>query len=359
MGFNPVSLPKGDSSTKMASVSTLVNHPYKPNKMPDLPSKIFKAHGKVKKRFLVDLAVKLRGLQKSSALHGKSGIVGIGIGEKVRNGRYTGEPSITFHVLRKVHSDEVAPEDRIPKEIDGIPTDVIAVGEGYPLASALPKQMQPGESLRNVRGTAGTLGCLVARGRDLCLLSNNHVIALSNAGTKRNASAGIDGDLIFYDVILTDGTTQEFPIGYLLDFPSIWFNQNENGLDCAIAVTDPAAVDPVNFGLGKIDPNPVSPFVGQSVQKFGRHGLSTGVVRFVEQTIDLNYGAQGVARFVGQMLIQSSDGGSFAGPGDSGSLVVDHSGNHPVGLLFGGFSGFSVATPIDAVLARLNASLVT
>ena len=68
----------------------------------------------------------------------------------------------------------------------------------------------------------------------------------------------------------------------------------------------------------------------------------------------MGYGS-GVARFVGQIMIEP---GPFSAPGDSGSLIVVRNGpdsGKPVGLLFAGSSFFTFANPIDAVLSELSA----
>ena len=44
--------------------------------------------------------------------------------------------------------------------------------------------------------------------------------------------------------------------------------------------------------------------------------------------------------------------------GDSGSLVVDIPGGHPVGLLFAGDSLHTLANPIELVLNRFGATVV-
>lgn len=66
----------------------------------------------------------------------------------------------------------------------------------------------------------------------------------------------------------------------------------------------------------------------------------------------------GVARFVDQILI---GGGGFSAGGDSGSLIVLNAkganARQPVGLLFAGGSGFTVANPIDAVLDRFGVTI--
>lgn len=353
--FRRIQLP-AEKAAKVSVKAAGIQHHKVPRLITKIPYKLRQVHKKVNETFLLKLDERLKGGGTSQPLRGRENILGIGIGEKVTNGRFTGQPCITFHVLSKVHNDELKEDARIPKEIDGVPTDVIVSRVGYPL-QAQPKPMQPGESIRNIRGGAGTLGCLVARGRDLCLLSNNHIIALSNDGVCRNPAHGVDGDRIMYEVTLTTGATEEFSIGYLFDFPSIFFNSGENGVDCAIAVTDPSVVDPANVKLGRIDSRPSPPTLGAPVQKFGRHGYSSGHIRYLEQPVDLDYGAKGVARFVGQILIEGSGGGAFATRGDSGALVVDLN-NRPVGLIFGGVGGFTVATPIKAVLDRLGVSLV-
>ena len=50
------------------------------------------------------------------------------------------------------------------------------------------------------------------------------------------------------------------------------------------------------------------------------------------------------AHFVGQFSIAP---GPFSAPGDSGSLVVAQGTNQPVGLLFAGGDGLTIAKPID------------
>ncbi len=69
----------------------------------------------------------------------------------------------------------------------------------------------------------------------------------------------------------------------------------------------------------------------------------------------------GVARFVGQIIIEPGD---FSAGGDSGSLiVVDGKGpskaddRKPVGLLFAGSAFITVANPIGPVLSRFGVTI--
>jgi hypothetical protein len=59
----------------------------------------------------------------------KANVVGVGIGLRQRGGEPTGEPVIVVSVTRKVPRRELVPDDVVPRELDGIPVDVQAVGE--------------------------------------------------------------------------------------------------------------------------------------------------------------------------------------------------------------------------------------
>ncbi len=93
------------------------------------------------------------------------------------------------------------------------------------------------------------------------------------------------------------------------------------------------------------------------VEKCGRTTESTkGRVSAINASVNVNYGASGVALFTGQIIV----GGSFSAGGDSGSLVVVEKGGDkgkPVGLLFAGSSSTTILNPIDDVLADLAAEL--
>ena len=62
------------------------------------------------------------------------------------------------------------------------------------------------------------------------------------------------------------------------------------------------------------------------------------------------------AHFVNQFSIPAGSV-PFSASGDSGSLVVATGSNNPVGLLFAGGDGLTIANPIDAVLQRFNVTI--
>ncbi|MCX7683300.1 MAG: hypothetical protein N2508_15270 [Anaerolineae bacterium] len=59
----------------------------------------------------------------------KANVVGVGIGLRRRAGAETGEAAIVVSVTKKVPLHQLAPQDVIPHELDGMPVDVQAVGD--------------------------------------------------------------------------------------------------------------------------------------------------------------------------------------------------------------------------------------
>jgi hypothetical protein len=112
-------------------------------------------------------------------------------------------------------------------------------------------------------------------------------------------------------------------------------------------------------GYGKPKSTTASASVGMQVQKYGRTtALTKGRVYATNATVNVQYD-QGVARFVGQIIITP---GNFSAGGDSGSLVVKsdrnaNENNKPVGLLFAGSQTITVANPINAVLSAFGVSV--
>jgi len=128
--------------------------------------------------------------------------LGIGIGEKISDGKQTGVLAIKLFVRMKFSKSELKSNHILPKEIDGIPTDVDEVGvfrrfpSGAPARAwakggAMPnprtkiRPAQPGCSIgyqdpSNQIVMAGTFGAVVKDKDGLYVLSNNHVLADEN-----------------------------------------------------------------------------------------------------------------------------------------------------------------------------------
>ncbi len=99
--------------------------------------------------------------------------------------------------------------------------------------------------------------------------------------------------------------------------------------------------------------------IGMPVCKSGRTtGLTCSKVRSIDVVAAIQYCADCdpplVASFHDQIMVK---GGDFAGPGDSGSFIVNSLDRKAVALVFAFSSRGIIANPIDAVLERLSFQL--
>ena len=270
----------------------------------------------------------------------KRGIEGIGIADDV---------------LRVyIHSD-LKPEAEIPDTIEGLQTELIFTA-GFRIHPPSRRSAFPpilcGGSIGHSQHTTGTLGCLVDTAHGRCILSNNHVLA--NANTAKIA-----------DPIMQPGPADATPrsqprrIARLIDYEPLVFGSAPNRIDAAIAtLDDPNIALPDIMTIGAPVNPPVPAFLNQFVTKYGRTtGLTYGTV--VDVSFDGIVDVDGqIAYFEDQVSIVGDDG-PFSKAGDSGSLIVDHPHCHPVALLFAGDGTHTLANPIDAVLGRFGATIVT
>ncbi len=317
-----------------------------------------------------------------SDLLGRRNVVACGIGYKVREGVQTRELSLVISVTHKVHPSALTPEDLIPPQMDGIPTDVVELGvlrafQG-PRGRWRPV-VPPGVSVGHIHISAGTFGCLVRRGSDLFILSNNHVLADINRGRS--------GDPILQPGP-ADGGTADDVTATLEEFIPLDFGITEP--ECRIATLLAAGLntlaklagsrhrlEPVRQtpGVNRVDAalarplstDRVSPDIlgigvptgvgeatlGMQVQKSGRTtGYTTGVITQIDATVRIDYYGP-AALFEGQLIASP-----MSQPGDSGSAILDRD-RRVVGLLFAGSEAATVINPIADVLTALRVEVVT
>lgn len=309
------------------------------------------AHQQLEKEFLIDVADRAMSAESGTGTHGFENIIGVGIGEKIAGDSSTGEPCVTVYVMAKASENQVERAALIPSEVNGVKTDVVAVGE----ICALPyrgryRPAPGGVSIGHYKITAGTLGCLVAKSGKRYILSNNHVLANSN-----NAKLG---DPILQPGAYDGGRVPKDTIAKLSQFIRINLGGTVvNFVDCAIALPlKPTWVMPKNIAYGTISRIPAVPARNLLVKKAGRTTQRTrGRVIDVNATVKVNYGPSGVALFRNQIVIVSLTTAPFSAGGDSGSLIMTDSRNRPVGLLFAGSASHTIANPIKLVLAALGA----
>lgn len=315
----------------------------------------------------------------------RANVVGVGVGEKVSYGKSTGELSVVVLVRQKVPLVGLAPQAVVPREVDGIRTDVMEVGD-VRAQQARTDRWRPapgGVSIGHYKITAGTFGCVVrdrATG-DRLILSNNHVLANSNDASPGDpilqpgaADGGQDGpDTIarlerlcpiqFNTEPPTCGTAQAVAdvlnslanlLGSGHRLEAIRANpQASNNVDAAVArPLDGRDILDEILEIGVVSGTlPAS--LGMRVRKSGRTtGLTSGEITVLDATISVNYGSGRTATFDNQIVT-----GPISQGGDSGSLVVAESELKAVGLLFAGSEQSTIVNPIQAVLDCLDVNI--
>jgi hypothetical protein len=303
-------------------------------------------------------------------------VVGMGLGVKWSGGKSTGEPALLVLVSHKVEKELLSKADLIPSTVEGVQTDILAIGQPVagggaytgPGSQTLAERSRPAEggySVGHVDITAGTIGTCVydiqpggstnppSHGLGIppryYILSNNHVLANSN-----NANLG---DLILQPGPFDGGTDPDNGIARLSRFVPITFFPpvplpfHRNLVDAAIAEGEFHDLDREIYWIGhvrgwrrKADVN-----VGMRVQKTGRTtNYTLGRITAINATINVGYGGGRVARFRDQIVTTNISAG-----GDSGSLVTTED-NIAVGLLFAGSSIATIINHIENVRSLLR-----
>jgi len=308
----------------------------------------------------------------------RKNVVGVGVGHKIIGGETTDELSIVTMVEEKQPVDALQSQDVIPEVYAGRPTDVIETGRFVALETTGRYRPAPGGvSIGHVDITAGTLGCVLRnREGEVLILSNNHVLANSNAGNI--------GDPILQPGPYDSGRYPEDSIGTLFDFVPISFEETQcvyadtaalagnavakllgsnkrlrvmgskqdpfqyNVVDAAVA--QPDSINDVSFeilDIGFVEGTREAT-LGMPVRKHGRTtDYNEDTIFIIGTTVDVSYGGGNVARFEEQIVA-----GPLSAGGDSGSLVLNE--NHAVGLLFAGSTSHTIMNPIGYVLSELN-----
>jgi hypothetical protein len=312
-------------------------------------------------------------------------VVATGVGYKIAGETPTDEVSIVVSVSKKLPVAQLTESAMVPKALDGLKTDVIETGPI--VAFQDPKQRlrpaRPGCSLGHYQITAGTLGCLVKSGDQVYILSNNHVLANSNAaqngdpiwqpgkydgGTSADQIATLERfiSLGFPNAQPTPTPTPEpsgcSPLASIMKAlqpkqtttPAIQINEpGNNTVDCALAKPlSPDLVSPDILNIG-VPMGVGTATLGTQLQKMGRTtGYTTGQITQLDVTVSVDYGGK-LATFRNQLLA-----GAMSQGGDSGSAVLDMN-KRVVGLLFAGSDTTTILNPIQLVMDALQVQLVT
>jgi hypothetical protein len=302
-------------------------------------------------------------------LMGKANVIGVGIGKKVVAGKETEDPAVIVFVERKLPEPRLRKKDIVPKILDEVKTDVVETGRLKAQAAgsagrARTQRWRPapgGVSLGHIRITAGTFGGVVRVGGRRVVLSNNHILANSNAARI--------GDPILQPGPADSGTRDD-TIATLERFVEIHFDDAQAGgwmlrlavrlgirpaqvpqrnlVDAGIAkplrddlVSDTILDVPRTPGMGDVT-------VGTPVKKSGRTtGVTQGKILATDATVQVDYD-RNIATFTDQLVA-----GPMSQGGDSGSLLLDDAGR-AVGLLFAGSDRTTVFNRAQRVAEALG-----
>ena len=302
-----------------------------------------------------------------------AGIVGVGIGlsdpDSIAFGPGgPGEPTLTLFTNSALPQDALInqlAQSAGTRALSSMPVQQVPVGEVEAYSHRARHRPAPGGvSVGHVDITAGTLGSraigLTApwTNRHL-ILSNNHVLANSNAG-KVN-------DSIIQPGRADGGRHPADQIAIFARWVPISFGGAPNLVDAAFGWAWHQRIRGEQYYLSggtgafyRTGTAPLAASLGMTVGKSGRTtGLTMGRVTQIGVSVNVNFGGGRVALFRNQIAIRSGNANPFSAGGDSGSLIWQWAtGVRPVGLLFAGGGGTTFANPIGAVLAALNIRLL-
>lgn len=299
------------------------------------------------------------------ALLAVPGVVAVGLGSKEVGGDPTGQLVIKVYVRDKRPASELTPDELIPREIEGMPTDVVIGGDQI-LVSDPPgavmrfHQIPDGTRYRPLTGGAriapegsnfqGTMGCLLRHTTDpnkVYALTCEHVIRVPDVSpvtagtTKAGQPSGIDSCTDCCDDLI--GT-------YAAGGRTV--DRDEALVQLSPGMQWQAEIVEIGVVRGKHTVTPAEAQTGTyKVRKRGaRTELTGGVISAV---------GAATANKNNVMIVRPNPNPSagrdtvfFAYEIDSGSALVNEA-NEVVGLVYARDNvGLGYALPIDGVLSR-------
>lgn len=297
----------------------------------------------------------------------RPGVTAVGLGFKWRHGLMTEEVAIRVHVVRKKAPTELSDLERFPKEVQGVPVDVVEAtyspqsfwlantpveaGSSPAAAPGRNERHNPvllGVSVGNPISTAGTLGAKVIdldSGQEM-ILSNWHVLA---------GSEQVVAGLSVWQPGRVDG-------GQELDTIATLTRWELGPHDAAVATLNGQRRVEVKTLEGRLIEAATTPQLGMLVWKSGRStGYTEGLIDAVKMTVPIEYPQAGQRTLQDVTHIVPRPGATSAEisrGGDSGAIWVDTESGKAVALHFGGEVGdepeYALAHDIAAVTTQLR-----
>ena len=296
------------------------------------------------------------------------GVVSVGYGVKEVGGELTEITALRVYVTEKKPLEELAGDEVIPDEFEGVPTDVVTIPRGQRYGTPDTEHhgmLLGGITITNMKPNAqgkfsmGTLGCFatidgVAGPENVVLLSNNHVLAanggaagdttyqpkligaavdLENQGPiAKNHNLGLDGPRKY-----TYPGPNEPEVEYHVDCASAKLNIDiSSWCDCNCGVSYKNELREINIaGNSKLE-GVARAVRFETVHKSGAvTGGTTGTITEVLGTVDLGTPGNPDLKHNVILINPTAPATVFADHGDSGSALVNGQ-NKLIGLVFGG-----------------------
>lgn len=327
------------------------------------------------------------------------GVFMVADGLRWKNGQLTDQPAIVVYVRRKRPSEEIAPRERIPREIHGIPTDVL---EGDPPVSTESDPAQPtleelpwadDKEYAQIRGGircegaggTGTIAC-IARATDaqnagkLVALSNHHVL-LPEKGSGFGASVYQPAS----SCCCCGRKIAKVLRGRYTKTGAFYKRSADMSIDAGLALLNPGlqclAEQQIGVGGGTTDlvqgvlPT-ASMVMGMAVKKRGaRSGATNGTIMHLHADARPKDNDDKAFAFRDQLLITPTmPAGTTTGlfrfqvGGDSGSALMTATGDNIVGLMHASSTARpspgltivnGIATDINAVATAMQITILT
>lgn len=296
------------------------------------------------------------------------GVLGVGFGLKEVGDQLTERRALRVYVEKKKPVEDLAEDEVIPSEFEGVPVDVLTIPHGQPFGTPDTQQHSPligGITITNLKTDAagqvglGTMGCFatidgVSGPENVVLLSNNHVLA---------GNGGAAGDTV-YQPKLPGGTIDPTYLGpvaknhdlglkghhnftyptesqepYYVDCASAKLNIDiSSWCDCNCGVSYKNELREITTATGGANSKleGVARAVdGETVFKSGRKtGATKGTI--ADPLASIMFGTP--AALIENVIViapTNPPNAAFADHGDSGSALINDQ-NDLVGLVFGG-----------------------
>jgi hypothetical protein len=294
-----------------------------------------------------------RALQVARALFASQpGVTGIdyGYAHRTRDGKHqrTEELCLRIHVNQKKPPALCRTREIVPREIDGIRTDVVErrYYSNAGASGAAGRLVQAGRGVGNPKARAGTIGLVVYDGTQPAILSCEHVLAGPKAAI---------GDAILLPAVEAGGKIPDDVVASLTRF----LPQGSSG-DFAIARIEASrAFDTTVLVSGAKISTTAPATLGDVLEKVGS---TTGLTRGIVEGIGDYLVQPGNFLMTGLQIGRLDETRDLSLPGDSGSVWYTRDTHYGVGVhVASGVDdtghAFAIACKLDTALELLGATL--